>query len=184
MRVANSYALPYPLPSLARRASVRNRNAPPQKTPRARRPSADFDRHDQLAKDLATGSRVYERQRNTRVNHLATPVEGPSRVHFVLLHAPNPPLLESRIQPAPQRPPKNGPPAPRVRTSRVEKWRGGSRTPFPLPAHRTGRADFPHPALGQDAGVRVRGLEVGVARFSRPNRWVRCWSGNRSLPRP
>ena len=23
-------------------------------------------------------------------------------------------------------------------------------TPFPHPAHRTGRADFPHPALGQD----------------------------------
>ena len=22
--------------------------------------------------------------------------------------------------------------------------------PFPLPAHRTGRADFPHPALGQE----------------------------------
>ena len=51
---------------------------------------------------------------------------------------------------------------------RVEKWRGGGRlglsvaapfvwrcpsslamTPFPLPAHRTGRADFPHPALFQ-----------------------------------
>jgi hypothetical protein len=24
-------------------------------------------------------------------------------------------------------------------------------TPFPHPAHRTGRADLPHPALGQDA---------------------------------
>ena len=52
---------------------------------------------------------------------------------------------------------------------RVEMWRGGSRsglsvaapfvwrcpsdltiTPFPHPAHRTGHADFPHPALGQD----------------------------------
>ena len=52
---------------------------------------------------------------------------------------------------------------------RVEMWRGGCRsdisvpapfvwrclngstvTPFPHPAHRTGRADFPHPALGQD----------------------------------
>ena len=52
---------------------------------------------------------------------------------------------------------------------RVEMWRGGSRlglsvaapfvwrcpsnlavTPFPHPAHRTGRADLPHPALGQD----------------------------------
>src|SRR5713101_2156406 len=52
---------------------------------------------------------------------------------------------------------------------RVEMWRGGCRSniavsasfvwrclsgsavaPFPHPAHRTGRADFPHPALGQD----------------------------------
>ena len=52
---------------------------------------------------------------------------------------------------------------------KVEMWRGGCRlnisvaasfvwrclsgsamTPFPHPAHRTGRADFPHPALGQD----------------------------------
>src|SRR5215831_2900023 len=52
---------------------------------------------------------------------------------------------------------------------RVEMWRGICRSdisvsasfvwrclsgptmaPFPHPAHRTGRADFPHPALGQD----------------------------------
>ena len=52
---------------------------------------------------------------------------------------------------------------------RVEMWRGGCRlnisvaasfdwrclsgstmAPFPHPAHRTGQADFPHPALGQD----------------------------------
>ena len=52
---------------------------------------------------------------------------------------------------------------------RVEVWRGDVRlsmsvsapfvwrclsgstvAPFPHPAHRTGRADFPHPALGQD----------------------------------
>src|SRR5262245_3730419 len=52
---------------------------------------------------------------------------------------------------------------------RVEMWRGFFRSdisvsapfvwrclsgstvaPFPHPAHRTGRADFPHPALGQD----------------------------------
>src|SRR6476660_2808191 len=32
--------------------------------------------------------------------------------------------------------------------SRVEERRGAAlRSPFPLPAHRTGRADFPHPAL-------------------------------------
>src|ERR1700731_295859 len=32
-------------------------------------------------------------------------------------------------------------------------WRcltGSAMAPFPHPAHRTGRADFPHPALGQD----------------------------------
>jgi hypothetical protein len=56
-----------------------------------------------------------------------------------------------------------------IGAGRVEMWRGSSRsgiavaasfvwrcpsnltiTPFPHPAHRTGRADFPHPALGQD----------------------------------
>jgi len=59
--------------------------------------------------------------------------------------------------------------APRGNHGRVEMWRGGGRfglsvaasfvwrcpstlavTPFPHPAHRTGRADLPHPALGQD----------------------------------
>ncbi len=54
-------------------------------------------------------------------------------------------------------------------SGRVEMWRGGSRfglsvaapfvwrcpsnlavAPFPHPAHRTGHADLPHPALGQD----------------------------------
>src|SRR5664280_81024 len=39
-----------------------------------------------------------------------------------------------------------------MRLSRVEEGRGGTlkRAPFPLSAHRTGQADFPHPALGQD----------------------------------
>src|SRR5271169_1296128 len=56
-----------------------------------------------------------------------------------------------------------------ARIGRVEMWRGGCRSnisvsapfvwrclsgstmaPFPHPAHRTGQADFPHPALGQD----------------------------------
>ena len=58
---------------------------------------------------------------------------------------------------------------PSSRSGRVELWRGSIRfglsvsapfvwrcpstlalTPFPQPAHRTGRADLPHPALGQD----------------------------------
>src|SRR5215831_8987005 len=57
----------------------------------------------------------------------------------------------------------------RREVGRVEMWRGICRSdisvsasfvwrclsgptmaPFPHPAHRTGRADFPHPALGQD----------------------------------
>src|SRR5208283_5364335 len=56
-----------------------------------------------------------------------------------------------------------------ARIGRVGVWRGGFRlsmsvaapfvwrclsgstmAPFPHPPHRTGRADFPHPALGQD----------------------------------
>ena len=64
--------------------------------------------------------------------------------------------------------------APREK-GRVERWRGGvgfgifcvgvspvcvsiaaCRAPFPPPAHRTGRADFPHPALGQGSWFRPR----------------------------
>src|SRR5262249_27927000 len=33
-------------------------------------------------------------------------------------------------------------------------------TPFPLPAHRTGRAAFPHPALGRDSRQSMRGNDV------------------------
>ena len=39
--------------------------------------------------------------------------------------------------------------------SRVESWRG-ELSPFPAPAHRTGRADFPHPALRLDSLQRYR----------------------------
>src|SRR3954464_12915388 len=77
---------------------------------------------------------------------------------------------------------------------RVEMWRGGGRlgisvsapfvwrcltgatlAPFPHPAHRTGQADLPHPALGQDvtpspttgraqagSGVRARDARKGA----------------------
>jgi hypothetical protein len=60
-------------------------------------------------------------------------------------------------------------------TGRVRMWRGGLRcslsvsapfvwrcltsrtiTPFPHPPHRTGQAELPHPALGQDACLRPR----------------------------
>src|SRR5271167_3838188 len=74
---------------------------------------------------------------------------------------------------------------------RVEVWRGGFRSnisvaapfvwrcltgstvaPFPHPAHRTGHADLPHPALGQDVtpspttgpDQAVRGVRAGSAR--------------------
>jgi hypothetical protein len=45
-------------------------------------------------------------------------------------------------------------PALLVTQGRVEDGRGSlgpvANAPFPIPAHRTGRADLPHPALGQD----------------------------------
>src|SRR5262249_33296344 len=81
---------------------------------------------------------------------------------------------------------------------RVEMWRGGGRwnisvaasfvrrcltgstvAPFPHPAHRTGQADLPHPALGQDltpsptarrvqarSGVRARNARKGAGVVS------------------
>ena len=68
------------------------------------------------------------------------------------------------LAPTGKAPPFHGAPL-----GRVEMWRGGSRfglsvaapfvwrcptnlavAPFPHPAHRTGHADLPHPALGQD----------------------------------
>ncbi len=77
----------------------------------------------------------------------------------------------------------------RAETGRVEMWRGGFRfglsvaapfvwrypsnltvTPFPHPAHRTGHADFPHPALGQDTYFRTR----KVVRMSPTHRTVLC----------
>ena len=67
---------------------------------------------------------------------------------------------------------------------RVKMWRGGLRyslsvaapfvwrclnsltiTPFPHPPHRTGHADFPHPALGQDS---IPLHTKGHPQFTRP----------------
>ena len=74
---------------------------------------------------------------------------------------------------------------------RVEMWRGGSRfglsvaapfvwrcpsnlalTPFPHPAHRTGHADCPHPALGQDLtpSPTTRRAQVGTGVRDRSTR--------------
>ncbi len=69
---------------------------------------------------------------------------------------------------------------------RIEMWRGGIRfdlsvaapfvwrcpgnrtvAPFPHPAHRTGHADFPHPAVGQDTYLHTR----KVIRSSSAHRW-------------
>jgi hypothetical protein len=46
-------------------------------------------------------------------------------------------------------------------------WRclsGSPMTPFPHPAHRTGHADFPHPALGQDftSSPTARRAQAGI----------------------
>ena len=70
-------------------------------------------------------------------------------------------------------------------TGRVKMWRGGLRsslsvsapfvwrclnsrtiTPFPHPPHRTGHADFPHPALGQDS---IPSHTKGHPQFTRPS---------------
>ena len=68
---------------------------------------------------------------------------------------------------------------------RVRMWRGGLRyslsvsapfvwrclnsrtiTPFPHPPHRTGHAEYPHPALGQDS---MPSHAKGHAQFTRPS---------------
>jgi hypothetical protein len=43
---------------------------------------------------------------------------------------------------------------------------------FPLPAHRTGQADFPHPALGKDAHQRTKLWHVTPSTTSEHNRGV------------
>ncbi len=52
--------------------------------------------------------------------------------------------------------------------------RGGAvaEAPFPPPAHRTGRADFPHPALGQGFSAYAHG-EVRLRSLSRSS--PTCW---------
>ena len=51
-------------------------------------------------------------------------------------------------------------------------WRcltGSAVAPFPHPAHRTGQADFPHPALGQDVGQGgAFGFAVGATADGAP----------------
>ena len=51
---------------------------------------------------------------------------------------------------------------------------------FPLPAHRTGRAGFPHPALGRDHAFAHGKLAVRCARRARPMSFHRRLSGNRT----
>jgi len=58
-------------------------------------------------------------------------------------------------------------------------WRGGNKlaiantvTPFPHPAHRTGHADFPHPALGQDI---IPLHTKGHPQFTRPTAQGSCF---------
>jgi hypothetical protein len=79
----------------------------------------------------------------------------------------------------------------RSRIGRVEMWRGGIRVglsvaapfvwrcpsnltvaPFPHPAHRTGQADLPHPALGQDLtpSPTTRHAQAGIGGRARSAR--------------
>ena len=99
----------------------------------------------------------------------------------------------------PQKPP---PPSSNSKGSRVEsttgavalgRWgvavAGGFRdagasihamAPFPVAAHRTGRADFPHPALGRDHAFAHGRLALRCARWVRPRSLHRSSSGKRT----
>ena len=82
---------------------------------------------------------------------------------------------------------------------RVDDWRGGGRrmgvavpggfragaslpavAPFPVAAHRTGRADFPQPALGRDHAFAHGKLVVRTARRVSPYSFQSRSSGNRT----
>ena len=52
--------------------------------------------------------------------------------------------------------------------------------PFPVAAHRTGRADFPHPALGRDHAFAHGRLALRCARWVRPRSLHRSSSGKRT----
>ena len=52
--------------------------------------------------------------------------------------------------------------------------------PFPVAAHRTGRADFPHPALGRDHAFAHGRLALRCARWVRPRSLHRSSSGSRT----
>src|SRR2546422_222038 len=86
-------------------------------------------------------------------------------------------------------------------SSRVGKWRGGVGRPcvlpalsvtgarisvrasFPPPAHRTGRADFPHPALGQEL-MRSPTASGVPAHAARPSRAARADTDGESVHHP
>ena len=91
-------------------------------------------------------------------------------------------------------------PALLVTQCRVEMWRGGCRsnisvsasfvwrclsgstmTPFPHPSHRTGHADFPHPALGQDftPSPTARRAQAGTGARAQIPVKVREWISSR-----
>ena len=87
-----------------------------------------------------------------------------------------------------------------ARPGRVDDWRGGGRrmgvavpggfrdagaslpavAPFPVAAHRTGRADFPQPALGRDHAFAHGKLVVRTARRVSPYSFQSRSSGNRT----
>ena len=69
---------------------------------------------------------------------------------------------------------------------RVEDGRGGDAevAPSPVPAHQTGRADFPHPAFRQAslAGSRRGATSPCNTAFSEVSRCIRCCQAHRQSP--
>jgi hypothetical protein len=55
---------------------------------------------------------------------------------------------------------------------------------FPLPAHRTGRADFPHPALGESSRFRPRKASGPFGKTDQAEHLVERRRGEAFLPRP
>ncbi len=55
-------------------------------------------------------------------------------------------------------------------------------TPFPVPAHRTGRADFPHPALGSGSSRRHSRVRKHTGRADDPHPVIDVSGGVSALP--
>jgi hypothetical protein len=60
-----------------------------------------------------------------------------------------------------------------LRASRVEERRGAANGPFPLPAHQTGRADFPHPAFRLVSSRAYGGPSAPASSVPNASPWLR-----------